>query len=67
MTEPVYVQWRTGKRLSKVHAVRNSYGVQDHYFLTHCGLQDKWENVVTVERGPNPCRKCLNYLVISGA
>ena len=59
MTEPVYVQWRTDGRLSKVHVVHQVWSET----RTLCGLDIWWLALdEVVERGPNPCRRCIRIL-----
>ena len=61
--EPVYVQWRTGERLSKVHVKGITYGSAERWVSTRCGLHTVYESIwQEVDRGPNPCRLCLAVL-----
>ena len=61
MAETIWVQWR---RAEKAHAIigemtSDKWGPR---VLTRCGVVVAKHIVTEVQRGPNPCRRCLAAL-----
>ena len=62
MSEPVYVQWRTGKRSVSKRHIALVPPLSPWLIRTGCGVVIDGALVTRVERGANPCRTCVRAL-----